>query len=208
MAGGSRQSGRVDQVLRQRLVGAAVLAAIGVIVLPLLLDDSERGNVVITQTNIPPRPADAFSSRIVPLDTHSPAPPVVQDDATTTAAAAAPVPAQPPPAAVAAGEQTPQVTPAAGTAAADARGQVAPRVGVSAWVVQLGSFAAQANAEGLEKRLKDSGYSAFVEKVVADDGQTVYRVRVGPELLRADAKALRDRLEGEINVKGIVVRYP
>ena len=37
---------------------------------------------------------------------------------------------------------------------------------------------------------------------------TVFRVRVGPELNEAKAKQLQARLEKEISLKGILVRYP
>lgn len=179
---GGQQRGRIDDTLRHRLVGAAVLAALGILLIPVLLDDSGRTDRPIRDTNIPPRPAEEFSSRIIPLDAEPPPPAF-----------------EPPAASMPAGE--------AGTSAPVEGGEAAPRVGVTAWVVQLGSFAAEDNALALEKRLKDAGYRAFIEKLITEDG-TVYRVRVGPELLRADARAVRERLEREIDLKGIVVRYP
>ena len=180
----------MDDQLKQRLVGAAVLVAIAVIFIPMLLDDSEINDPAIDETNIPPRPRTGFSSRIIPLDVEELEAPVKS----------AP---NPEPESVAeqpsgeAGREEQQVN-------ADPGG---PRVGVTAWVIQLGSFLSVDNAAALEERLKASGYSAFVEKVVTDKGP-VHRVRVGPELLRADAQALRDQLDTEIKLNGIVVRYP
>lgn len=81
------------------------------------------------------------------------------------------------------------------------------RVGVTAWVVQLGSFSSEQNARELETRLQKEGYAAFVEKLYASDGQK-FRVRIGPELLRAKALEVRDKVENDLNLKGIVVRYP
>ena len=81
------------------------------------------------------------------------------------------------------------------------------RLGVTAWAIQLGSFSSEENAKLLEQRLKNQGFKAFVEKLYMRPG-TVFRVRVGPELDEAKAKQLQARLEKEISLKGILVRYP
>lgn len=81
------------------------------------------------------------------------------------------------------------------------------RLGVTAWAIQLGSFSSEENAKLLEQRLKNQGFKAFVEKLYMRPG-TVFRVRVGPELNEAKAKQLQARLEKEISLKGILVRYP
>ena len=182
----------MDDQLKQRLVGAAVLVAVAVIFIPMMLDDSEINDPAVDETNIPPRPQTGFSSRIIPLDVDD------LEEPAGSAPSAATQPQNITENAIdtdAGGE--PQVDPASS----------GPRVGVTAWVVQLGSFASADNASALEERLKSSGYSAFVEKVLAREG-VVYRVRVGPELLRADAQALRNQLDVEVRLEGIVVRYP
>jgi DedD protein len=97
---------------------------------------------------------------------------------------------------------------AAPTPAPPQAGATGPeRVGLSAWVVQLGSFSSEENATGLERRLRDAGYTSFVEPL-RQDGEAAYRVRVGPELLRSEAQALRDRIKSELGLDGIVVSYP
>jgi DedD protein len=73
--------------------------------------------------------------------------------------------------------------------------------------VQLGSFSSEANATGLDQRLRRAGYSSFVEPL-QQNGEAAFRVRVGPELLRSEAQALRDRIKSELGVDGIVVSYP
>ena len=182
----------MDEHLKHRLIGAAVLLLAAVIFVPMLLDDTGAHEPGITQTNIPLKPAAEFNSKIVPLDTDMPAPVVESNPPAPLAPAAA---AREALAAAPASPTTPGARPPA------------PKVGVTAWVVQLGSFAAEQNAGALEKRLRDQGYNAFVEKLATDQGNA-YRVRVGPELLRADADEIRDRLERDINLKGMVVRYP
>ncbi len=81
------------------------------------------------------------------------------------------------------------------------------RLGVTAWAIQLGSFSSEENAKLLEQRLKNQGFKVFVEKLYMRPA-TVFRVRVGPELDEAKAKQLQARLEKEISLKGILVRYP
>ena len=75
------------------------------------------------------------------------------------------------------------------------------------WVVQLGSFSNQANAEELVARLRKQGYQVFVEKV-AQGGQTIYRVRIGPQRQRADAEAIRDKLARDLQLKALVLHLP
>lgn len=80
--------------------------------------------------------------------------------------------------------------------------------GLTAWVVQVGSFSSEENARRLLKKLQDGGYPAFVEPV-KQNSETVYRVRVGPELLRSEAGSLKDKLTRELKMEGmLVLQYP
>ena len=71
----------MEQGLKERLVGAAVLVILAVVFIPMLLDERQEDEIVITETNIPPKPdiipvppADTdFSSSIVPLEPEEPA---------------------------------------------------------------------------------------------------------------------------------------
>ena len=51
---------------------------------------------------------------------------------------------------------------------------------IIAWILQVGSFSRQDNAEGLVRRLQDGGYSAYIEEISIDSGAVIYRVRIGP----------------------------
>lgn len=228
----------MEHRLKERLIGAAVLVMLAVIFIPMILNNAGNDDTAITKTNIPKPPAGKFDSKIVPLRESDvqqpPAPPpetvieeapeeqalpqekepeatetTVKEESKTAATptkeearlAATPVtkPA-PPPTTV----KKPAPAKPAGTAtvpAQDARG-------LTAWVVQIGSFSSQANADRLVKKLRDAGYPAFVEPV-KQGTEKVYRVRVGPELQRSDAQALRDKLMKELKMKGLMVyHYP
>lgn len=82
-----------------------------------------------------------------------------------------------------------------------------PNTGAKAWAVQVGSFTKRDSAEKLRDRLRKSGYRAFVTTAEAG-GKTVVRVRVGPELERADADQLRKRIEKELQLQAKVVVHP
>jgi DedD protein len=77
-----------------------------------------------------------------------------------------------------------------------------------AWAVQLGSFSSEASARVIERRVRDAGYPAFVDTVRSAGGATTYRVRVGPELLRANAETTRAQLQQLLKINGIVMPHP
>ena len=204
--------------LKQRLTGAAVLVILGVIFIPMLLNTSPDEKQGISGTNIPPQPADMpapptedFSSRIVPLEQSTEqvtATETAATPATTTPGTEAPEPAPeveappPPSASVATAKEPPQ--PAVESV------DHANGVGVTAWVVQLGSFSSEENAEALNQKLRKAGFKAFVEPLKQNIG-TVYRVRIGPELKRSDADAINDRLKKNMPLDSKdsrVVHYP
>jgi DedD protein len=58
----------MDRQLKQRVVGAAVLVALGVIFIPLILDQNVIETRPADAVDIPPAPADDFASRVEPID--------------------------------------------------------------------------------------------------------------------------------------------
>ena len=83
---------------------------------------------------------------------------------------------------------------------------VAETTAAGGWTVQLGSFLKSENALALRKRLRDKGYTAFVESGSSAQGK-VSRVLVGPMPDRAQAKASAVKLRREMALEGIVVPY-
>ena len=166
---------------------------------PPLSDDGDVVPPDRTADLAPPaavtRPAPVTPPRTPPLVAEPvPAPPVVasKPQAVRPVAPAAPKPAPvaPKPAPVA-------KPPAAAPAPASQQ----------AWVVQLGVFGNLKTAIDLRERLRKAGHSAFTEEITTPQGKAL-RVRVGPELDRAKARALRDRLATQTGQEGIVVAYP
>jgi DedD protein len=207
----------MEDRMKQRLIGAAVLVGLAVIFVPMLVDKSTSPQPQLQESNIPPPPpptAGEFTSKIVPLEPAQPVTPVVPSDRAGEAPALATESPKLPPAAQAkekkggASSAVPEVPPASlGKVEDNAKPDRQLSAGVQAWVVQLGSFASEQNARDLGDKLQKQGYAAFVEKLNTDDG-VKFRVRVGPELVREKAEQARQRLEKDLNLKGMVVRYP
>jgi len=59
-------------------------------------------------------------------------------------------------------------------------------------MVQLGSFASRANADGLARQVRLQGFQVSVSQ--GSSGRHLYRVRVGPAHDRAAAAALAQQL--------------
>jgi DedD protein len=222
-----------DSKLKQRLIGALVLIILVVIFVPMLLDEPRES--ALKTTNIPPQPEGGFSSKVTPLDEPAsmPAAPVMVDEnpsviverdaeivtAGENSSPVVPVPSVTPepapsttnaestvPAELAVPDQPPEADAPAPAMQKEIKNTPTDRLAVNSWVVQLGSFSNEQNALKLRDQLRAKGYTTFVEAVDAN-GVKVFRVRVGPELDRLRAEAIREKLEKELKIKGIVGRY-
>lgn len=186
----------MDQGLKERLVGAAVLVAIGVWLIPWVLDGPETPLDTGASSLQLPAAEEPMPMRTQTLRVGD-ASEVVADTspARVVTAPAAPlvVATDPPPNNIAESRETP---PAAGPAAKPP----APVAAVAAagdWIVQLGVFGEEANALRLAQRSGTFGHKAEVSSY-RSNGKTLYRVRVGPAATRAqaDAKASALRAHG------------
>ena len=197
----------MEQRLKQRLVGAAVIGALVVVFVPMLLERGSDPLPDIEDAPIPERPDVPFRSRIEPL-AEAPPRPEPGPNAGPNAGASLGEPSagqepSPPPAAPPRQAGQP-ATGARGSGAAPAPGDDARIPG--GWVVQLGSFKDPANAMALRDRLRQKGYTAFTTAVRVGD-ETTTRVLVGPELLHGNAEKVQARLRDELGTEGLLVRY-
>lgn len=72
-----------------------------------------------------------------------------------------------------------------------------------AWVIQVGSFSERTKAESLSNRLKQDGHKSYVEPVKLSQGQ-MYRVFIGPNILKKDALDVQQRVEEKYRVQTIL----
>jgi DedD protein len=72
------------------------------------------------------------------------------------------------------------------------------------WLIQIGSFSHRENALRLRDNVVSSGYRAFIE--TAQSGKkTIYKVRVGPERKAAHARELKRKLERQLQTKIFII---
>lgn len=197
--------------MKERLTGAVVLVLLAVIVIPLILDDSRVVEPRITTTNIPEKPDEEFTTRLLPIPEPDEVFPAEEE-----AEEASPAPARTGGADTAVMGEAEEPGPAAAAeieaevmaeeAGAGAEVEVA---GLTGWVVQVGGFSRE-NADSLNERLRAAGYSSYVvdEPVRAGDGALLYRVRVGPEVLQSEALKLKAKLKKDMDLDGFVLNYP
>lgn len=215
----------LDKGMKQRMVGALVLVALAVIFLPMLFTREDELRQVRVEAPEAPAMPSLPQVQVEPVQVPEPQalpeqneqPPVVVDESTAPVTAPsqpiAPVvtvapPAQPKP-------QTPVPTPP--VAKVEARPVPAPAAPAAkpavpskidanglpvSWSIQLASLSNRAGAENLQKTLRSQGYNAYIRSA---DGMN--RVFVGPLIERAEAERLRDVINRQQNLKGIVVRF-
>jgi len=198
----------MERRLKERLIGASVLVLLAVIFIPMVLDDSQAPDPMITRTNIPEKPNGEFSSGLIPLpepeDSIPPEPEMETEPAITSIedTGIQPPPTAPDEAPPAAPGDTERVEPA--QVINDSGND---KKGLTAWVVQVGSFTSEENANKLNDKLRTAGYRSFVQPV-KNSNRLSYRVRVGPEILRSEALKQRSKLQEKMELEGIVLNYP
>lgn len=191
--------------VRERLVGALVLVAIVVLLVPAVLKGPERA----------PAGSPGPENRSVVVELDETGPPA--RDEVLVPEPPAPQPVAPvadsrlPPAVSgsAAGGESPAATPPA--PAATTRASVAPPAGgaateTPAWAIQLGAFSTREKADSLVAGLRKRGYAAFVLEY-RGSGKVLHRVRVGPEQERERAVAIAERLRKD-GFQPVVAPHP
>ena len=173
----------MDEGLKKRLIGAAVLASLAVIFVPMLFEEPP--------SRPPPLP---------PL----PSKPPVRDFASQMLREE--VPAVTPLAPRNGGDGSD--ADGSGQTAASATPPVKPRTGLSAWVIQVGSFSSRENAQKLVAKLRDAKMPTPDPELVDLRGKRYYRVKVGPVVERAEADGMLDRVNEITGAKARVQQYP
>lgn len=211
----------MDQNLKQRLVGALVLMSLAVIFLPLVFDGQQQRIdtkpyeipappvISLQSMDMPPVPANALAG--VNADRESPAQAAATatvDDSPATASEPVPTPAAPP------------ATPPPGRdevarfveqeKQADAAIRTTPHQQpvdlADAWIIQVGAFSSQANADALRNRIAAGGYAVFVRPQKTASGQ-FYKVYVGPEIRRYRVEQQKQALEQKYQVKALILKH-
>jgi len=205
----------VENSLKQRIIGAIVLIALAIIFLPTILKEKISNGTFKSQ--IPAKPTELENYRIntqkidelMASDIAAKVEP--QDENSNQANAeinngnlSKPKSSQPDPRAdqlnnpdeiksKQAKASSKKVKVQSVDAEIHEKTKISERFTDAAWVVQVASFAKEANAVNLTKKLQDKKYKAYRRKVLAD-GQTVFRVFVGPYIHRKDAEKVVSKI--------------
>lgn len=180
----------MDRALKQRLIGAIVLLIMGVIFIPLLLDGAGHNARFSRDFEIPAEPEIKIKSwdelKEIPANSvpSKAATKLKKPDSKKQAAVS---------------KQT--------KPGLSAEQKADPRAKLKAWVLQLGSFGQQTNAQVLQDRLRAKGYRAFIVKS-KNAGKTRYKVRIGPDLDREKAEKIAKQLKKTENIDSIVIAHP
>lgn len=171
----------MDNNLKQRLIGAIVLVALAIIYIPMLFENENNEFGLKPNTVIiPPMPV-AASKVII-------APPI-----------------------------QPKITmPSVNTKLAPTlkdNTSIVPHASpkeflIEGWVIKMGAFTKQKNAENLRDKLRAAKYKAYI-KYQPNNQPAMYRVYVGPQLNRKKIESLRIKLlKQNLQLNDIkIVRY-
>ncbi len=185
----------MDQSLKQRLVGALVFISLAIIFLPIIFD-GQRTAIDSEPYNAPPKPKlKTATLNIKPIEDS--ARPIVNaldeiaDDKDRE------VESNPQPQSVDQYIEEEEITDIAMR-----QSQNQPVALAEAWVLQMGAFKTEENADLLRNRLLEAGYKAYTKHI---DG--FYKVYVGPEIRNYRIGELKNRLEQEFDVKALILKY-
>ena len=173
----------MDRRVKERLVGASILAALIVLVVPEFLSGPVPAPTALKQPALQPEPVRNITVDLDPLVAAASSAPPAETRSAAAASAAGTPPATP-----SARLETAPPAPTTPTTAAK------PVTSAGAWAVQLGSFASRANADKLMRQLKSQGFAVYVAP--GGSGASVrYRVRVGPMADRTAAAQAVSKLK-------------
>lgn len=193
----------MERALKERIIGAAVLVLVVVLVVPVFLDGTPGGDEIVSERVPLPGQAEQKSQTVVLERDRKDPVPVATGNATAQKQEPSPKPLvnQAEPETV-----KPDPEPEAEPAKPAAEKSAANASSTGMWAVQLGSFSDQENAERLAADLRKQGFAAFLSQLSTSSGQ-LHRVRIGPQKDRESAEAMAARLQ-KAGEKGQVVPHP
>jgi len=184
--------------LKQRLLGAVVLVALAVIFIPMLLSGGREMEMPVFGSNVPERSAEIKNIKHIDIEE------------TKKTEQKQVNPKRLP---IAKGVSEPKVVKEnteksiVETITELTKEEKKPVFKETVWAVQVGSFSKRSNALGLKDKLRKKKIHAFVERIM-NNNKATYRVRVGPEITRKKAEALKVKLKKEFKLNGLIVKHP
>ena len=206
----------MNDILKQRLVGALILVALGVVFWPIIFV-KPGDQVVAQQPDIPPRPEvdttpleapDLAGLRVSPTIAaeNIPESPELPEPAAALEKPA-PVNQESPPAV----ERT-ATAPIVNNQTRRTRSATPEKLMIDgdgvpiAWILQVASVSSADKADALRQRLLEKNRKAYIKKVERG-GKAYYRVYIGPKFERAGLETMQTDIDAEFGVQSMIARY-
>lgn len=181
----------MDRALKERIIGAAVLVIVVVLVVPVFLDGPPAdGEVVSEHVPLPGQSDQDTKTVVLDRDRSNPVPSNGTSQPVETTAEPAVTRQEPEPELE---PQRPAPEPVVEAPSEEPQPAASSSSATGMWAVQAGSFGNQENAERLAAELRKQGHAAFLSQVMASGGQ-LHRVRIGPQKDRPAAEAVAAEL--------------
>jgi len=204
----------VNDILKQRLVGALILVALGVIFWPIIFvqpegDDSSEPRPIPASPGVsmvPVEQPDDAGLRHSPtlsateeVEEHAQQEIDVISEEPVEMKSTEIVPAVEPP---------PQVAPSTRETRSEPPEKLAmDSDGVPiAWTLQVATLSSADKADALRQRLLAVDQKAYIANVQSG-GKTLYRVCIGPKFERAELDRIQPQVDSAFGVKSLVARY-
>lgn len=199
----------VEIMLKQRLVGAAMIIALAVVLIPMILDGA--GLHVIPDIPQTPRYVSKAVPKTIRVNHHQVPRPVSRrvvvshkKPSTQTMPGAADTVTRDAGAGLRKHKQADKTAAARVSSRLPDDGKVQNKT--RKWVVQVASFRQRENARILKHKLQKAGFAVFIQRTAGKSGsKPVYRVRIGPEQDQARLKQILERLKQQARLNGYVV---
>lgn len=200
----------MNPLLKQRLVGALVLVALGVVFWPLIFVTPENREPLVLQPmsqrpvidQTPISEPESYESSVAPALPAAPQNPQVMQDAadasTQTNAEAGALESLPSRESVA--------TPQPGADAPSADPLIDDDGFAVFYVLQVATVGSSDRAEEIVEGLRSRGYKAFSKRYVRVDDE-LYRVQIGPNAERDPLLKMKPEIDQALNVDSQILRY-
>jgi DedD protein len=211
----------MNDILKQRLVGALILVALGVVFWPIIF--VEPGDPTSEdRARIPPRPVvDTTPLSSPDMAGLRPSPEIAiqqaQDEPEPTPEPK-PEPrpsekeAQPVVETTVEAKPTPVPVPVESKPEQRTRSEAPVKPALDgdgvpvAWILQVASVSSADRADALRKKLLAMDHKAYVKKIKRGD-KSLYRVYIGPKFERARLERIQAGIDSEFGVKSMIARY-
>ena len=191
----------MDAPLKQRLVGALILVALGVVFWPVIFVVPEKEAPLGIGDAIPPAPR-VPDSALPPPDAEGlrtlPAPAIAAQGQTEDVL----MPAEPVDV-----QAEMQVARAPETRETPPEMPALDSDGIPiAWSLQVATISSRDKARELRDELNHKGMKSYI-KPLQRGGDTLYRVYVGPKFERGQLDSIKERVDSQYGVESLVARY-